>query len=67
MTPMLPSIVSRTKLPTCMFSPFYTYNIASDGVIVNGLNVKEMSRKIMDEREMLARLGPDFSFALAHP
>ena len=115
MTPMLPPILPRTKLPTrtdhlqacrivvgilndaiieplnqCLMgidayhdcqipvaayqitdlhviSPFYTYNIASDGVNVNGSNVKEMSRKIVDERKMLARLGSHFCFTLAHP
>ena len=50
-----------------VISPFYTYNIASDGVNVNGSNVKEMSRKIVDERKMLARLGSHFCFTLAHP
>ena len=50
-----------------VISPFYTYNIASDRVIVNGSNVKEMSRKIVDEREMMTRLGPYFCFTLAHP
>jgi len=50
-----------------VISPFYTYNIASNGVIVNGLFVKEMSRKIVDELEVMARLGSHFCFTLAHP
>ena len=50
-----------------VISPFYTYNIASDAVFVNGSNVKEMSRKIVDEREVMTRLWPYFCFTLAHP
>ena len=43
MTPMLPSIVSRTKLPTCISLPDYPYNIALSAVTVNGFFVREMS------------------------